>query len=214
MIGQTITITDTPARNATITGFTSPTVALTTDVIGFSSLSVTVATNGVANLPSDFGSILDGFQYPRSDSRTYPSINSQSPNDIITAWRHQTSAEWPYPYAFAIMPKPFVTATGQQYEAWFAPVPTTAVTMLYRYAVNPAPLADDANYPLGGWQHADTLLYMALADWELKSGRGVGVWAQRAQDALMASIEIDREMTETSAPPHMNMTGPRTRVWY
>ena len=214
MIGQDLTISDTATRTVTVTGFTSPTIVTTSDTAGFASKAISVAASGVVNLPSDFGSLVGRLQYPRSDTLTFPTLQSHSTDEIEVMWRHQVPTEWPYPYAYALAPCPFVTATGQRYQVWLAPLPTTAVTLIYRYVVIPNILADDANYPLGGWQHQDTILYMALADWELKSGHGVGVWEGKAQQALGTSIEIDRRMNETNSPPRMEVRGPRTRAWY
>ena len=169
-------------------------------------LTITVAGAGVNALPADFGGLVEPFVYP-DDIYDHRTIRPTIPEIIKQMWAADTDGD--YPSVYALVPLDFDSTTGQRYELWTAPVTIATVILAYRYAVIPALLVDDTTFPLGTWHHSDTLLYLALADWEQKSGAGIGVWEQKAQAAMMASIETDRRLFQTSGPCRMLRTGPR-----
>ena len=167
---------------------------------------------GKHDLPSGFSGLDEPFYFPYTADVVFPTLSERSPEEVAAIWRNADSIDSDYPYAFAVVPKTFDDATGQEYSVWFAPIPETAVTLSYRYIVEPAALLDsDGTYPLGGWMHSETLLHLALADWEAQNGGGLGVWEAKAREALLNSIRLDGRFMETSGPKRLNRPGLRRR---
>ena len=207
MVGVQLTIADTTSRVVTITAYTSATVVTTDDTIGFSSKTVTPASNGIVALPDGFSSLLE---WPRPAYNTTGqgmNVREVKPDAILRDWQGNISLD--EPYMFCVQPSQSWDGTvGQRYELWVAPRPLAAYDWLVRYSINPdnlAPLVNDANhFFLGGWEFSETLRKMCMGKAEVDSGRAAGVYHGLAEQALVESIATDKQRHTSLAPPRLS----------
>jgi hypothetical protein len=146
-------------------------------------------TRPTYTLPDDYGGMHEKVLWFRPGSaELYPPVVLISQYDISV--RRQQDDVTQRPEFAAERVKPNVAATGTRYELTFWPIPDAAYTMFYRYVVNPDYLSNDAHYPYGGFQHAETLLGACLTESEayLESGN---VQLQRYEKLLARSIKLD-----------------------
>lgn len=127
---------------------------------------------------------------------------------LVPIWRvlekQQDSTSMPagitQPLIGAVQPKTFTAATGQRWELVVWPTPTSSLTVKGRYRANPDAIAADGSYPLGGEQHAETVLASVLcaAEEQLNDGHN-GPHRQRFNELLAASIERDMRLHRQEA---------------
>ena len=202
MVGLQLTVTDIDGAgtDATveITGVSSATVAQTDGTTAFAAKVLSVESNGIIALPSDFGGLITGFTY--RPNATYPtsSMEEASVDEVMARWRDRDGDTEDVLY-WSIAPLTFTTGTGQRWVAAFAPLPDVSRVLYYRYSLLADALADDANYPLGGPLHARTIEAAGLASAELSSGRVLGTMEMRFQQLMAASIALDRTMFQTQS---------------
>lgn len=115
------------------------------------------------------------------------------------------------PWWAAIVPKAFVTATGQRWEIRFYPIPDAVYTLSYQYRVNPSSLAT-TGFPPGGQPHAETFRAAVQAETEMAiKDIHDGPHRARFRDRLAASIAQDSRM----APDTLGVErGQVTRSYY
>jgi hypothetical protein len=160
--------------------------------------TVSVESNGLANLPTNFGGLLAGpcYTYSETVSEATPELHEVGPETILADWRDSDDTD--DPTMFAILPKTLTASAGQRYEMAFAPRPEESRTVFYRYLVNPDVLTDTATYPLGGAAHAETIKYAGLAAAEQEAGRvDNGPMQRRFKELMAASIDTDVDLFMT-----------------
>lgn len=206
MVGLTMTVVDYDGSNdlsVNITDYSSATCVLVDSSASWTatggSANCSVESDGLADLPSTYGGLIDPFVYIYSESTSEgtPRLRETSPEAILQMWRNEDDTD--DPTRFAVMPKEFTAATGQRFELMVAPRPSEQRTFLYRYMANPAVLTDAAVYGLGGPAHSETLKYAALAAAEQELGRVDGAMEGRYQRLLIGSIDTDTNLFMTHA---------------
>ena len=98
---------------------------------------------------------------------------------------------------WAVVPKAFVSATGQRWQLVVAPPPDEAMVWHYRFRVLADILTDAAIFPLGGAQHTETIKAASIADAEFVTSRTAGFAENRYQELMGLSIDADRELFDT-----------------
>lgn len=106
------------------------------------------------------------------------------------------------PRYVAVRPKITDGKGVQRWKLIVYPAPDKAINATFRYTLSPGPFGPENSYPLGGRQHAETLLAACMAVAEEREGslRGapVGTAYARFQQRLAASIHIDRQAGKPS----------------
>lgn len=118
-----------------------------------------------------------------------------------TTWdRVRSKRQWEvtqyYPEAFAVRPKPFVSATGQRYEMIIYPTPDEVYRLEGMYSINPDKLDATDIYHIGGMRISECLLMSCMdkADEYLNDNVG-GPYHQRFLEQLGPAIDADVRMT-------------------
>ena len=103
-----------------------------------------------------------------------------------------------YPRYAAIVAKDPDETAIQRHQLQIWPKPDAAYTLEYKYHVRPQTEHTDANYPLGGSEHAEAVRasVMAAAEVHLDDERG-DKWA-RFMDVLRSSIDFDQRSQSPS----------------
>jgi hypothetical protein len=206
MIGQAFTVTNYDGAGGvlttTVTGYVSPTVITTDDTTSYAAKAASVASSCIVALPADFDGMVDGPVYTgTANAMDLPNFSEVSPEQLYEIWRMQ-NGQAPYlnPSYWAILPLPFVPATGSRYALGFASVPQEAVTLFYRYNTLQPDIVDDTagtspTFLPGGPSMQALYEWAGKAEWE--SQRNVTGVASTRFSRLMATA-IDRDATKTS----------------
>jgi len=167
------------------------------------------ATTGEAiyDLPAEFSGgsgdlVIDGGRIPLVSE-------DQSRNLLVQ------NTETGTPRYAAIRPKNHDGSGPQTWELMIYPRPDAGVTMSYRYTVSPQKLSKDRPWPLGGTQHAETLLQSCLAVAESRERREENQQRQLFAQRLRASIELDKKSKGTGTTwkqPESNLERLRSQV--
>ena len=174
MVGAVIVSTN---GNYTITAYTSTSI-------------VTVASDASADDGNAFTMVAGSVT---TSSNLYDLVE-ESPERIRTRWRDSDVAG--YTQYWALEPKTFVAATGQQFRFLVAPVPQQDMSVDMRVRLRLADVTATGVRFFGGDSLSLAIRDAALADAELVTGHVGGEWAQRAQVSLWSAIDADRmEMT-------------------
>lgn len=152
----------------------------------------TVASTADYELPVYFGGMDGPFTY--STNQLYQAIKVCGEGQIreLRASNSTTGV----PMLAAIRPKSSTGAASQRMEVMFWPTPDAVYTLSYRYLAAPEAIAADHPYPLGGEQHAETIIESCLAWFEENYEDRQGVHTARFQERLMASFSLDAQATE------------------
>lgn len=101
------------------------------------------------------------------------------------------------PKYVAVRPKILDGKGSQRWKIIVYPAPDKAMTVTFRYTLTPGRFDAENPYPLGGRQHAETLLASCIAVAEEREGavRGMPVGAaySKFMQRLAASIHLDRQ---------------------
>ena len=150
--------------------------------------SLTVAADdSEIDLPDNFGAIRG--KVSRSADSQYNGLIEVAPDEIRR--RRALNDLSSIPFLYALSPKAFVTATGQQWEMLIYPKSESEITLAFQYRVCANLLSADADYPLGGSLHSMTILQFAYAVWEQEKDGTDSIQSKNAQEALQRSIRID-----------------------
>jgi len=145
------------------------------------------------DLPSDFGAFSSDavFTYQRGASYAYQSINNVASDRMRQANQFITTSGVPVRYS--LQPKAFTAGTGQRWVVQFLPAPDDSYVLNYRYQVLESDIGA-AEYPLGGPEHYNTILWAALA--EMNPGQYEEGYKQR----LSSSIQTDTTQKYQGSP--------------
>lgn len=122
-----------------VSSVTSETVLVLTATAGTGTATYTVGDAAWQYaLPDDFGGLIESFRWPKNTG--YERMTSVSVERILALRAgSDTTGE---PYYYAMRPLPFVTGTGQRWQALFYPTPSNARTMYYRPRLMPSKWAN------------------------------------------------------------------------
>lgn len=148
----------------------------------------TVADQADYDLPDNFGGMDGCLTY--DDNNAYPDIKIVGENQIRSA-RSGTSSMSGRPYLAAVRYKQHSGTPGQRWEIMFYPTPDAAYTLSYRYRALRNKLTDSSPYPLGGADHAETILESCLAIAERRKDDAIGLHDGAFKERLAASIAMD-----------------------
>lgn len=197
MIGHNVEFTATE-NEYEITAYTSSTVVTVSgDASGEADADViTVTADGIYPLPTDFGGLIDPFEYQYNSTLSRPALEEVSPGEILKGWR-DTETEGT-PRKWAVVPAEFTSTTGQRYKVLTYPVTEDDRTWNYRYLRLAVDITDASTaYFLGGALHSYCIRECALAEAEASTGATDGIHQARAQTMLMAAIDQDRALFAT-----------------
>lgn len=151
----------------------------------------TAAGTGEYALASDFTGSLLSFTHAEGQDRH---LISRVPEEEIRALRSADAATGVPEYCAVVAVQP---GAGEKttYQSLLYPIPDGEYVLHYRYAIDPALSGTDV-YHLGGSVHSEAVLESCLAAAEklLRPELGPGVHAAKFQEALRASLAIDREL--------------------
>lgn len=165
-------------RTAHTWSFLHPTTTLTT-----------TASDNTDTLPDDFGGLIGGFTYAADVAYHKIEVVPESQIRHLISFNVSTG----FPIKVAIRPRSSDGTDGQRFEALWWPTPDAAYTLSYRYIVNPSMLNASAPYPLGGMNHAETVMASCLAAAESTLDDTHGVrWTEYLMK-LRASVAHDRK---------------------
>jgi hypothetical protein len=119
----------------------------------------TVASQEDYDLPDNFGSI-DG-RITFEAGKMYPPIEMRSEGQIRALREAQNGNGVPQYYS--VRWKSSTGISGQRAELLLWPAPDAVYTLSYKYAVLPNALSADNPWPLGGEEHAETILQSCRA---------------------------------------------------
>lgn len=194
MVGLYLTITSL-SETVQITDVTSTTTAVADFDADFADLACTVESTGIYDLPSDFGGLASPLVYQHSVGDYRLALEEASAEKVFDIWREDPDVgDTVY---WAIVSAAFVTATGQRWKLILAPAPDEAMQVQYRYRALADVLSDDANYPLGGPLHVETIKAAAIADAEFVTSRTVGFAENRFKELMTMSIDLDDQLFDT-----------------
>lgn len=206
MIGQTITVTDYDGAGtdleADITGYTSGTVVTIDDTTAFAGKAISVESNGIYQLPADFGGLDGPVVYAYRAGEGSPPLKPASQRTIMAMWRETNRTSDTFRYA--IVAREFAAATGQRYDLMMAPLPDESMQWLIPYRVLAGDITDSASiYLLGGSEHGLTVLECALAEYESRAGQVSGPHTVRAERMMRNSARLDRRQVGSKEPPNL-----------
>jgi len=152
-----------------------------------------VLASGTADYdaPEAFGSLLGTMTFSTSGNIYTPVILVGEGQ--IRQERQATEATG-YPKWVAIRPKAFSGASATRWEFLFYPEPDGVYTLDYRYNINVNKLNVTNLYPIGGLQHAETMLASCLAAAERDEDETQSVQHVRFLARLQTSVELDLTM--------------------
>jgi len=190
MVGHEITFATTGNSYAITDYVDAAKVKVAADITATESSTdgYSVAANGAYSLPADFAAVIDDFAYGTSGPLI--KLRPRSPQFIRELLAGGGAVSGP-PQCYAVQPRLFEPATGQRYEALVWPVSGGHYCLHYRYRVEPAGLSGDDDFPVGGPQHAQTILQAALMVAEQRHNDTVGPHAEAFAKLMAASVDLD-----------------------
>ena len=154
-------------------------------------LSLTIVGAGTYALPAGFGGMIDDPVF--ANGQTYAGTIQRRPVEYIKEQWGASTVPQGQPLYYAIEPVTFTAATGQRWQLLCTPIPTTTVTVNYRYHVSPVEMSTDTETPLGGVPYSACLLACIRAQWEIESGKTVGTMCDVYASTLLAAIQQDKQ---------------------
>jgi len=185
--GDTITVTD--VGDLTIVDYTSSTVVVADEGEDFEAKAVSLPTNGIYDLPADFGGLVNDLFYPNEDDDSESYIRTGAVERILALRRDNPDVG--DPEQCAVAPKAFTAATGQRWQLWVYPRPDAARIWRYRYNILPAALTDAAVYCVGSPMIDLAVLYAAYASAEHDMAHKPGYYEQLFAQQLAGAIAAD-----------------------
>jgi hypothetical protein len=161
--------------------------------------SVTVSSGATYELFQDDYSLGDDFERLLSPVTYNPGGSNkwaltQVPESVIREWRAEETSRTgtQYPTHFAIRSVANDPTVGTRSLILFYPSVATTAVLEYQYKVRPSELTTTNKYAWGASDHSETIKDAVLASFEMHLDGQPGVFAQKFQQSLMASIARDR----------------------
>jgi hypothetical protein len=137
-------------------------------------------------LPADFESIIDDPSFEPGTGYVY--IRPRSVSFLKNLYA-RTDLATGIPTFYCIYPNAAGAATPWSMLVW--PIPDQAYSFRYRYRMNPPLLVQDADVPVGGVNHAETILAACLAVAENRHNDRIGEKDAAFKEMMAASIDAD-----------------------
>lgn len=142
-------------------------------------------------LPDDFLALDSPLTYQPGSGGWWPSVEIRNESDIRQA--RQSHELFSHPIMIAVVPRPFVGATGQRFDALLGPTPDARYVLQYRYIRVPDTIDATHKYQPGGPSLSELMLSACLAESEAKLNNAANqYYEQRFQRAMAAAIQQDR----------------------
>jgi hypothetical protein len=216
MVGRTIQVTD--VGSFTISDCVSAGViqvqgdaACTANAITFA-----VVADGTYGLPDGFAAIIDDPALAPAPNSAVGFAGAGRIAPRSAAYLRQiyaggsTAPVTGAPRYYAIVPRAFSPADGQRYDMLVWPTPGTHCQVAYRYRLEPGAMSADGDLPLGGPQHALTVLQAALAVAEQRHNDQRGIHTEQFERLMAFSIDLDA----ANKPHNLGDSGGGTEaVW-
>lgn len=169
MVGHSITV---GTGTYTISAYTSSTVVTlaTTAVSQGAAPALSITADGDVRLPDDFDGFREGISFAPESG--YPGLLPNTPEGIREL--RATDVATRRPTYFSHEGAAFSTTAGQRYNLMLWPTPDSDYTLHFSYLRSPAKMTADAEYPVGGLVHGDTILQCAYAAAELDQTKVAG----------------------------------------
>ena len=151
--------------------------------------SVERINSGCYDLPDDFAGMESPLTFEPEEA--YVPVKIVSEVRIRAYWQRHT--ETTYPRWAAIRARSCDGSAGQRYEILFAPLLDDLYVLEYQYLALLSSLTTGNPYPLGGADHADTIIKSCLAAAERFVNGERGVEYEAFMEALAASVYRDRQ---------------------
>ncbi len=204
MIGQNFTF-DTSGVSYPIASYTSATsIKLTGDASGeLAGDTFTVTATGVYALPTDFAGTIKG-ENPVYVNDGYPTCDLEEVDSQYMDVKTRKEPITGIPELWCAEVRN--VTPGQLDQTWnmkFWPIPDRTRVIQHRYRRTAEVLSSSATtmYPMGGVDHCDTILALALADAEAETGKSPGAKAKAAQAAMQRSVALDEAEFEPNGDP-------------
>jgi len=144
-------------------------------------------------LPSSFGGFLGPLTYSPNQSTYFKPVEMVSDDIIRSLYMANVLDNASEIVKAAVVPGAFTATLGQRWEIHHWPAATKSVQLTGRYRVIPDDLDAVNKYPMGGPQHANTVLYAILSEAETRLWDNTSTaYMQRYQECLQMSIGYDR----------------------
>lgn len=147
------------------------------------------------DLPDDFASLVYPFKYSFNDSWINPEEKDES---FIMELRTGSGDSTGRPYCFAIRAKEYSEGEGIKWEVIFHYVPNTNYEMPFTYRITVDELVNNADIPVCGPEHSQTLRTFCLAEVEAFDNEKPGVFSTRLAVDLANSIKKDSQKSARS----------------
>jgi len=148
--------------------------------------SFAVESSGAYSLADDCASLADSFTFASGGPRI--ALAARSPQYVRQL---QSQGGLGAPRYFAVQPRAARPGGSQRHEVIVWPAPAAACTLRYRYRVAAPAMAADGDVPLGGPQHAPTILQAALMTAEQRHNDAAALHTERFAQLMAASIDLD-----------------------
>lgn len=154
-------------------------------------------------MPQDFGGFRTTFTFDASSG--YPPITERSEGELMELRSYGTHSG--YPQYFAVRSGKYEPSAGQTYEVVVWPTPDAASTVYYSYYYMPPMMSNDADLPMAGAEHAETILRFCLAAAEEEADENQGVHAASAMQLFADSVRVDKLREPRNLGPMNNYGG-------
>lgn len=128
----------------------------------------------------------------------HPMSQDEIEAEAVLHGTDQTIPEW-----YCIRYKAFDPAVGQRRELVVYPYPDDTYAVNIPYRLEPAPLLNDGDYPLGSEAHSPTILQGCLAIWEQRRMKRVGAMTALYVQMLRDSISRDGDNDQYEQPERL-----------
>lgn len=178
-----------------VSSYTTGTQIAITD----SSLAIVAGTSYTLSrykytLPSDFGGFVGPMTYAPNQSDYYRPVELVDDYTIRALYMTNVLDNASEIVKAAVTPQAFTATVGQRWELHTWPSSTSAMQLTAKYRVVPNDLdTGSSSFPLGGAQHANTILYAVLSEAETRLwDNTTGAYQARYQECLSMSVEYDK----------------------
>lgn len=160
------------------------------------------------SVPSDFASF-SGDEMWWSNASTSGNLLKRMEIGQIVARRQYYQASTAYPQYFAVTWNPATLGESQTQKIVIHPPAASALTLLYRYAVNAEGLSETNPYPLGGQRMSQLVMEACRALGEYKKNGARGSAWDVFREALDSAIRMDRRTNTATTVGMMRGSGAR-----
>ena len=144
-------------------------------------------------LPADFGGFIGPLTYAPNQSDYYRPVEMVDDYTIRSLYMTNVLDNATEVVKAAVVPQAFTATLGQRWELHTWPSSTSAMHLTGNYRVVPNNLDASNKYPLGGPQHANTILYAVLSEAETRLwDNTTAAYHSRYLECLASSVRYDK----------------------